>query len=403
MSQRFSGLAALLLCLLLAACGAPPNPSWGAMTLIDGNILLANNERLVLVNPANGALVELRNADGAVRTDANGAPRQWNIAAPGNNATSFYAAPVILDENTYLVGTFTHKLHTLDLNNAFLDRGEPNPAGITLPGQIVASPLVTEDLIYVAFSDNNHGVMTYDRSILTPENAPAANTPPTPVWAYTTDHGVWATPLLVEDTLYFASLNHNLYALDAATGEERWTANLEGAAAATPVYLDGMLYIGSFAKKIFQIDAETGEIVNTYATGDWVWGAPVIFDGVLYAGDMSGNLYALDISEDLSLIWTQDVGGAVRPSPIVTEEYVIVASRDHRVYWRNRSDGTQVIDPEGNPLVRELAGEILSELLLIPEGETVPEPLLIVSSMANSQMMVAYTVNGGRLVWEYRR
>ncbi|NWF69485.1 MAG: PQQ-binding-like beta-propeller repeat protein [Chloroflexi bacterium] len=398
--RHWMGVALLLFVgLLTAACtGAPLSPSWAGLSVVgDGqNILIAFNERLVLINPTNGRPVELRNEDNQVRVDEQGNPRTWNIPAPDNNQTKFYAAPVSLDAETMLVLTYTRKAFVIDARNGRID----NPSGVDLAGHVISPPVIDGDRVYVGFTERNFAAYSL-------QSLAEGTGVVTPLWTFETDHGVWASALLVEGVLYVPCMNHNLYALDAETGTLLWTADLQGAITSTPVYLDGRLYIGTLNRRVYEVSVEDGIILSEFTTQDWVWGAPVIAAGVLYIGDMAGNVYALEISADgLVQRWSaRPATMGIRATPVVADGYVIVAARDTWVYWLNSSDGSPVLDSDGNPLKRQVGGEVLADMLVIRPSETldIPQPLLIVSTMNNAELLVAFGIENGQRQWVYGR
>ncbi len=380
--------AAILSMLLVAGCGpAPLGTSWAGLRIIgeEQYILVAFNDRLTLVDPVDGKTVKLRNQEGEVRLDDQGNPRLWEIK---QSANQFFAAPAPLDKNRLLAVTYNQVLYTIDLPTARIENGSGTP----IPdhtGQLVADLLEGDGLVYAGLSSKN--LLALD-----PEDLSV-------VWTAPTEHGVWSKPLLVDGVLYAASLDHHLYALDAATGEQLWKLNIQGAAPSTPAYADGRLYIGSFARKIFEISLQ-GEILNTYDTIDWVWGAPAVVDGILYTADLVGNVYALDTTDGLREIWrVKAAEQSIRPTPLVAGDYVLVASRDQRLYWLNRADGSMVMDNEGRPLSREMQGPVFSDILLIEPNEKtdIPEPYVIVSTLSPGQILVAYTLDQGRFLWTY--
>jgi hypothetical protein len=131
-----------------------------------------------------------------------------------------------------------------------------------------------------------------------------------------------------------------------------------------------------------------------------VWGAPVVRDGVVYAADMGGNVYALNAG-DLSEVWrVKAANGGIRPSPLVTEQHVIVGSRSGEVVWVNRDGGSIAL--EG---ARQIGAEILSDLILVESNELRPlnEPLVVVSTVANENLLVAYSATQGVRQWVYNR
>ncbi len=387
--------ALVLFTLALTACGpAPLGTGWPSISLFTNvcngtafeSILVAYTDRIVQVNPADGKAVVLKNADCENRPpDSEGKLRAWDFR-PGSGR-QFYTAPVAIDDQTLLAVAYDQHIYKID-NTLAQANGEPQTIdGIT--GHSVTDVLVTDDLIYVAL--NAKDIVALDRNTLDVK------------WKANTEHGVWGKPLLVEGTLYFSSLDHNLYAVDAETGAEKWKLDLGGAATSTPVYVDGKLYIGSFARAVYEISTD-GQILNQQPTVDWIWGSPVINDGILYVADLGGSVYAFDTANNLQPVWQQKVAGrAIRATPLIVGDVILVASRDQKLYWLNREDGTAIIESDGKPLVRELQGEILSDILLIEPGDGVdiPKPYIVVSTTATSQILVAYALDNGESKWSY--
>ncbi|MCB9454614.1 MAG: PQQ-like beta-propeller repeat protein [Anaerolineaceae bacterium] len=372
---------ALVLILLVAACGpAPLGTSWAAVTLVgnDQNILLSFNNQTILVNPSDGSAVKLLNADGEIRLDDQGNPRIWKVT--GSDAqTLFFSNPIVEDEETLIIGSYNQKFFRVDVPTARIE----NPEGVAIEGytgHMVANLVADENQIYVGLS--NHDLVALDRTDFSVR------------WTFPTEHGVWSAPLLLDGVLYFTSLDHNLYAVDAATGDSVWRFDLEGAALATPVYHDGRLYVGSFARKIFVISL-SGEKLYEYQTVDWVWGSPTIVDDTLYAADLGGNVYAVYINDGINERWRAKVSEkAIRPSPLVVDNTVIVASSDQKVYWLSADNGFTNFS-------RELTSPVFSDLLLIDANETlgITQPMVVVSTMSPAEMLVAFTVEQGERRW----
>jgi outer membrane protein assembly factor BamB len=363
--------------------------------------LLTYNDRIVLIDPTDGKLVELRDADGEVRRDEQGNPLTWQFMPEGSGPNMFFANPLEIDEQTLLAVGYDFKVYEIDIPSARLNttievsgftdedstsqtsRRGRSYSGVGVAG--VADPVQRDELIY--FGMNARNLLAVNAEDLIEE------------WQVETGHGVWTEPLIVDDVMYFTSLDHNLYAVNADTGEALWQLDLQGAVISTPVLYDDHLYLGSFARKLFKISLQ-GEIVAEFGTLDWVWGTPTIVDDVLYAGDMSGNVYAVDISSDsFEQVWTQKIAGrGIRSTPLISGDTIVVGSRDHKVYWLGQEDGNVRFS-------RDVAGEVLSDILLIEPSESVdiPEPYVIVSSVANNELLVAFTLEDGQREWTYGR
>jgi outer membrane protein assembly factor BamB len=373
---------ALLLLLLFWVAACVPirqEAGWPVLsTLGDGDsILLTYNNKITMIDSGNGQPVRLRNADGEIRVDEEGKARIWEFSGPEAAPNQFFSKPLRLDEDNLLVLSNTERLYEVNLAraDALLEEGKE------LPGRVLASPLLGEELVYVGA----------ERTLLALERDSHQLR-----WSFETGQSIWSQPLLLDGMLLFTSLDHNLYALDPQEGTEIWRLDLGGAAPVAPVVYEGQLYTGSFSRKIFKISGQ-GRILAEFSTEDWVWGAPAIVDGVLYAADLGGNVYALEIREEsFRLLWQSEVSErAIRATPVASGEYVIVAGRDQKLYWLDRDDGRTYF-------TRELAGEIVSDMLLLDQGADA-EPLLAVSTLANEDALVAYGVQNGERRWTYSR
>jgi outer membrane protein assembly factor BamB len=388
--------ALVLFSLVVAGCGpAPLGTGWPSISLLSSvcggktteTIAVAYNDRIVQVNPADGTAVVLKDANCANRPpDDTGKLRAWDFRPTGNK--QFFTAPLPIDDQKMLAISYDQHLYTIDdtLAQATVADGRTIDG---YSGHAVTDMVASPDFIYLAL--NSKDVVALDRNTLDVK------------WKAPTDHGVWGKPLLVDDTLYFSSLDHFLYAVDAKTGTQKWKIDLLGAVTGTPLYADGKLYIGSFARQLFEISTD-GKILNQKPTSDWVWGTPVIDNGILYVGDLGGSLYAFDTANNLQQIWVQKVAaGAIRATPLIVGDVIIVGARDQKLYWLKRTDGTAINGSDGKPLVRELTAPILSDLLLIQPGDGVdiPKPYIVVSTTSTTQLLVAYTLDNGESKWSY--
>jgi outer membrane protein assembly factor BamB len=146
-----------------------------------------------------------------------------------------------------------------------------------------------------------------------------------------------------------------------------------------------------------------GEIEASYDTDEWVWGAPYIDEqGMLYAADLAGTVYKLDAATLTDNDgWKVTIAeGAIRTTPLVRNEYVVVGSRDESVYWLDRNTGELLFS-------RNLDGEILADILFFPanvdEENAIEEDMVIVSTMSNREALVAFRAADGERIWTFRR
>lgn len=382
-NHRFILIFVLALSSFLVGCtGVRQGTSWPDVAYIPGDegesgILVAYNDFIVLVDPANGRPVQLRNTEGEIRTDEEGNPRRWEVRG-GETDSRFFNRPLLQDDGQFLVADYNNKLLNVNVSRAEVVGGSLGE----LPGHILANPVEADGVLYVPFSERDLGA--YDMETLEE------------IWLFETERGVWASPILMDGIVYIPGMNHNLYAVDARTGEEIWQADLGGAIASTPLFHEGRFFVGTFNRAIFEISMD-GEILSEYNTDNWVWSTPVLYDGVIYVTDLSGNVYALDIANGLAEVWMSDVSSrGIRPAPLVTDEYVIVADRGGNVYWLERATGTVIED-----FTQETGSEILSEIILL-EREEPFEPLVVVSTVNANRTLVAFTLDSVAQ-WTYDR
>lgn len=386
-SVRSRTLVAAFVLLFMAAACVPPRigVSWPAVDVVtvfgSDRIFVAYNDYVALVDPENGTTTKLLDAEGNVRQDADGKARVWKLEGRDYENAQFYARPLMLDEDRMLLPSYSQRLFEVDIITARIE----NPTAIATSGHLVSDIASSDDLLFLPLQES--GVAALNRESYDEE------------WKAATKEGVWAAPLSLNGVVYATSLDHHLYALDAENGEERWKVDLGGGIMSTPVSDGERLFVGSLAKKLFSISLD-GEILNEFETQNWIWGSPAVRDGVVYAADLSGFVYALD-ADTLNVVWsTQAAGRGIAHMPLVTEKFVIIASRDGVVHWLDIKDGVEVFnrEVEGRP-------EILTNLLLLEPGETLDllEPLVVVSTTNLSHLLVAYTLENGRESWVYAR
>jgi outer membrane protein assembly factor BamB len=375
-------MIALLAGVLLTGCiPSRVGVRWASVRLMGEaqNILLTFADYIVIVNPATGYEIALLNEEGTARIDPEtNQPRQWQVSLQG---AQFFSAPLQVDEDTLLAADYNRRLFYVDVQNARLE----NATGQAIGGQVVAEIVGDDENIFLPYY--NHDLVALNRETFDQ------------VWAVDTDNGIWSEPLLTEEgILYFGSLDHKLYAVDTADGSVLWTLELGGAITGTPALYNDKLYIGSFDRKVYEISLE-GEKLNEYQADNWIWSMPIIVDDVLYTADMGGTVYALNIVDGFEEVWkTKATGRGIRPSPLVTDEFVIVAGRDGHVEWLNRETG--VIE-----ITNEVQAEILSDILLIEPSESneLAQPLVVVSTIDHSRLLVSFTLNDGAPKWVYSR
>jgi outer membrane protein assembly factor BamB len=354
--------------LLLSACagGEPAPSSFPGLTIVSNDGYLASNLHVHRFAAATGQ-------------------EAWRfpITQDNNNPRGPFAGqPVKLDNLIIVGGTIgatghpdnhLYALSELDGSEAWrFSGGQREYAdGVATDGKLIFAP------------NGDHTLYTLD-----PTQMNGAE--PKVVWTFTTANKLWAKPAIADGKVYLPSLDHNLYALDAATGKELWRFTANASIASTPALKDGVLYFGSFDQNFYAINAADGKLIWKTPVDGWVWCDALVDGNEIFFGDAKGKLYALDANKGQRL-WTSQVGGPIRAQPVVEGNKIYVVSYDSYVYSYERQpqvdsngnvNGTRVLE---NGLGRRLLSTpaVHDGLLLVPlfDGEI----KLIALNLENNQ------------------
>ncbi len=170
-------------------------------------------------------------------------------------------------------------------------------------------------------------------------------------WQFTTGSYVESSPVIgVDGTVYVASYDHKVYALDGSTGAKRWEFATGGIVHSTPaIGADGTVYVRSGDGYVYALDGSTGAKCWAFDTGGGHGAGPVVdgngsspaigADGTVYAL-AAGTVCAVDGSTGAKR-WAFATGGAVYSSPAMgADGTVYVGASDGAFYALDGSTGT---------------------------------------------------------------
>ncbi len=225
-------------------------------------------------------------------------------------------------------------------------------------GRVVGSPTVAGGRVYVGSTDGRLLALDARSGELR--------------WEFRTGGAVDSTPAVAGGRVLFGSRDGRFYALDAATGAEKWrfetggerrftAPGIHGAAPRTermpdpfdvflssPVVDAACVYFGSGDGCIYALDAATGSQKWRHATGDVVHASPALAEGRLYIGSWDRNFYALDAASG-KVLWTFATGQdpvlhnqeGIASSAAVGEGMVFFGCRDGHFYALDASTGKE--------------------------------------------------------------
>jgi outer membrane protein assembly factor BamB len=211
--------------------------------------------------------------------DADTGDEQWRFVTDG----PVWATPTYHEGVLYLTSLDKH-VYALDATTG--DELWQTELGGAISAQAVVNP--AENLLYVGAYDNSLHALNLDTG--------------EPEWQVETTNWIWSAPALADGKLYFADSSAQVYAVDAANGEEIWqvTANqmnesggvvdriqVEGAIQASPIVADGVVYIAAEGNVdteeglLVALDAETGAEIWQRTTRAPLFTTPVIVDDMI--------------------------------------------------------------------------------------------------------------------------
>lgn len=293
LSLLLTGLA-----VLTSGCGAQPSLSWPGVTVNGDTAYVAYNQSVHAI-------------------DLNSGQSRWQFPTEKGTANSFYAAPIITSDGQLLVSGYNKTLYSLSP-----ETGSQNWAFSSSPFRYIASPLEAGETIFAPTS----GRLVYGLDLRGDVQ-----------WTFEieTGGGQWAQPVNNEPCtcIFVTSMDHHLYAINAATGEQRWqTEDLGGSVVGKPAWDEnGTLYVGTFASEMLSINAETAAINWRMKTDGWVWGGPALHDGRLYFGDLKGKFYAVNAS-DGSVVWSIQPDGPIAETPLIKDDTIYFTTETGTVY-----------------------------------------------------------------------
>ncbi len=169
------------------------------------------------------------------------------------------------------------------------------------------------------------------------------------LWRFKTNDAIEGTPAIVNGTVYIGSFDEHLYAIDLATGKEKWKFKGGPFKAAVSVRGD-RVYGGDIDGKLYCLDAATGKKHWTYETdGEITSGANFAGEAILF-GSSDEHLHCL--SKDGKLLWKFKIpGGPVNGSPAVIGERTFVAGCDSALHVIDTAKGQELAAVElGGPV-----------------------------------------------------
>lgn len=167
----------------------------------------------------------------------------------------------------------------------------------------------------------------------------------TPVWEFDTQGPVNGSQAIDSGHTFVTGCDQPvLRVVDLADGTEETTIDLEGLLIATPALRDDVLYFGTSEGIVFALNWKTKSLQWQYADDNRqfeIHSSPAVTEELVIIGSRDKRLHAIDRQSGQSR-WTFTTRGGIDCSPVVAGDRVYFGSRDKALYGLTVADGKEV-------------------------------------------------------------
>ena len=204
-----------------------------------------------------------------------------------------------------------------------------------------------------------------------------------------------SSPVVAQGAVYFGSGDGNVYAVDIATGEQRWKFKTGDVVHSSPAFANGVLFFGSWDSYFYAVDAATGKEKWRFHGGEdplihnqvGFQSSPAVAEGVVYVGCRDSNLYALDAVTGKEKWRFNNNLSWVITSPAVAQGKVFFVTSDSSLY--------HVLDAAtGKSILRQ------QDKAYMFSSPTVVGDVVLIGVLNGT--LAARDVKTGNLLWEYQ-
>src|SRR5687768_9959622 len=237
---------AVSVAMLLSACGGPLAANWPGVASDGKNVYVTYVNFIHTVQVSDGKAVIAPGADGVLMP--------LRFPAQNDGSQAFYAAPALTADGHMIAGNGmagSYQFYNTDPNagahllyNFDTAAGAQKWAFAEAKGVWLGSVVINGDFIYAP--SGNGKVYALD---LNGKKHWEALVSAHPLWSATATDG---------EMVFISTLDHEIIALDAQTGAQRWKVELDASVVSTPAVANGILYIGTLSGSLYALNTADG-------------------------------------------------------------------------------------------------------------------------------------------------
>jgi outer membrane protein assembly factor BamB/tRNA A-37 threonylcarbamoyl transferase component Bud32 len=150
-------------------------------------------------------------------------------------------------------------------------------------------------------------------------------------WRFVAKRAITSSPVVSSGAVYFASLDSNVYAVDAKSGWAIWRYRMGKGSISSPCRYEEFLIVGSADGYIYCLDAGNAKEIWKYKTDHQVGGSPIVYKDSVYCGSADGYMYCIEYRTG-RLRWRFGTEAAITGSPVIMNDILYFGSTDKVLY-----------------------------------------------------------------------
>ncbi len=156
--------------------------------------------------------------------------------------------------------------------------------------------------------------------------------------------GFEATPIIADGFVFVGDPDGRFFAIDLATGKEKWKLERDTGFVAAASYIDKRIYIGDYDGVLRALDATDGKELWSFKTDMQIDASPTSFGDTLLVTSEDGTLYCLKKS-DGTLEWKYETGDQLRCGASLAGNRTYLGGCDGKLHVVDVTSGKAIGEP----------------------------------------------------------